>query len=163
MAPHADVIYACDARWWKYHGDEVCRQFRGARWTHQDADEPRPEQDEVANRYGLQQAMGRRRDGLGRDVMHYGDNSGYQAINLAYLWGAGRILLIGYDMQRTGGRSHWFGDHPPELNAGSEYSAWAVRFRPLAADLRDEGVEVINCSRATAIDAFPLAALADVL
>lgn len=99
--------------------------------------------------------MGRHGEGLGRKVMHFGDNGGYQAINLAYLWGARRILLLGYDMQLTGGMRHWFGDHPPPLNSGSDYSNWIRKFRRLAADLEAEGVQVINCSRETALDCWP--------
>lgn len=92
--------------------------------------------------------------GLGRDCLHYGNNSGYQAINLAYLFGAKRIILLGYDMHAIGPR-HFFGEHPGSLSSGSDYADWIPRFNQLAADLKSEGVEVINCTRSTALHCFP--------
>lgn len=87
-------------------------------------------------------------------MIHEGGNSGYQAINLAFHAGVRRIVLLGYDMQRTGGRSHWFGDHPGRLNVASPYERWVRDFASIAADLEAEGVEVINASRETALECF---------
>jgi hypothetical protein len=148
------VVYACDPGWWKHHGEQVVREFHGERWTHRKESNDE-EVNEVVARFELQTMLGVHGRGLGRTRMHFGDNSGYQAVNLAYLWGARRILLLGYDMQRTGGKSHWFGDHPQDLNVGSEYEDWRDRFRILARDLEAEGIEVINCTRETALDCFP--------
>ena len=136
--------------------------FHGERWTHQNADTPDADQTAAANRWGLKMMPGRGNRGLGRDVMHFGDNSGYQAINLAYLWGAGRIILLGFDMQRTGGRAHFFGDHPGALNSGTQYTDFAPHFWQLADDLRAEGVEVINCTRETALACFTRARIDDI-
>lgn len=97
-------------------------------------------------------------------MIHEGGNSGYQAINLAYHFGAARLVLLGFDMQRTGGKSHWFGDHPAGMNVPSPYDVWRGKFTALAADLALEGVEVLNCSRETALETFrrmDLAAVAD--
>ncbi|HCZ48509.1 MAG TPA: hypothetical protein DCZ11_05850, partial [Gammaproteobacteria bacterium] len=44
--------------------------------------------------------------------IHQGGNSGYQALNLAVLLGAERVILLGYDMH--GG--HWHGRHGGRLN-----------------------------------------------
>lgn len=90
-------------------------------------------------------------------------NSGYQAINLAYHFGVSRIILIGYDMQRTEGRSHWHGDHPKGLTNAEGVAKWASRFPQLAADLEREGVEVVNCSKETALNCFKRARLEDVI
>jgi hypothetical protein len=75
-------------------------------------------------------------------------------MNLAYHLGARRILLLGFDMQRTNGKSHWFGDHPGRLNVPSPYTEFVKRFNVLANDLDAEGVSVVNCSRATALQCF---------
>lgn len=87
--------------------------------------------------------------------IHSGGNSGYQAINLAFMWGARRIVLLGYDMQRTGGRTHWHGDHGnglPSLTA--DLKEWRRRMIQLGIDLRTHGVEVINATRDTALTCF---------
>lgn len=98
-----------------------------------------------------------------RGEINHGMNSGYQAINLAYHFGVSRILLIGYDMQRTGGQAHWHGDHPKGLTNAEGLNKWAARFPKLAEDLAKEGVEVINCSRETALRCFSRARLEDVI
>lgn len=86
-------------------------------------------------------------------MLHYNSNSGAQAINLAYLRGATRIVLVGYDMGWTGGKAHWFGDHPQGLTNG-RHQSYVPNFDRLAQDLRAEGVEVINCSRSTNLHQF---------
>lgn len=85
-----------------------------------------------------------------------GGNSGYQAVNLAYGLGAERIVLLGFDMQKTGGRSHWHGDHEGGLPNLGRLDHWAARFVALGADLRAAGVPVVNCTRQTAITCFPI-------
>ena len=95
--------------------------------------------------------------------VHHGQNSGYQAVGLAYHLKADRIILIGFDMQRTGGKSHWHGDHPRGLNNADAVHKWPRHFPALAADLREDGVEVVNCTIETALTCFPCADLRDVL
>lgn len=96
---------------------------------------------------------------MGKSLIHYNSNSGAQAINLAYLLGASRIILLGYDMGATG-NTHWFGRHPKGLSTG-RYGNYIPEFTRLAADLSNEGVEVINCTRKTALTQFRRADLAD--
>lgn len=102
--------------------------------------------------------------GLGRKIIHFGGNSGYQAINLAFLFGATRIILLGFDMKKDGEKVHFFGNHPyhKRKNEGPNEGTmrrWVHNFASLAADLKQEGVEVINATRSTALDCFPKQAL----
>ena len=96
-------------------------------------------------------------------MIHLGQNSGYQAIGLAYHLGASRILLLGYDMQFTDGRSHWHGDHPRGMGNANSVDKWARHFPAMAADLSAEGIEVLNCSRQTALTCFQRATIEDAL
>lgn len=137
--------------------------FKGRCWTHQDVDNNNDEQDQAAQQFGLTLAKGRHAPGLGRDVVHFGDNSGYQAVNLAYLLGAGRIVLLGYDMGVRGNQTHFFGDHPPPLKTGSDYRHWVTLFDRLAQDLADEGVQVINATRESALRCFRRATINEAL
>jgi hypothetical protein len=82
-----------------------------------------------------------------------GINSGYQALNLAVHLGADRILLLGYDMGPDGTRDHWFGEHPD--CQPSPYAQMREYFETLVAPLAELGISVINCSRRTALTAFP--------
>lgn len=113
-----------------------------------------------ARENGIQALPGASAPGLGENLLHYGANSGYQAINLAYLQGATRIILLGYNMEKTGGKNHWFGDHPKGLTNG-HYDSFVPRFDKLAEDLAAKGVEVVNCSRHTRLTQFKRATIDD--
>ena len=88
-------------------------------------------------------------------------NSGAGAIALAAKAGASRVILLGYDCEKSGGKVHWHGDHPAGLGNAGSMPKWPEQFKRLAASL--SGVEVINCSRATALTAFPRGKLESVL
>ncbi len=94
-------------------------------------------------------------------VVHRGDNSGYQAVNLAYLLGAERIILLGFDQMVTGKQRHWFGDHPGHMNVESNYPACIKHFQSIKPEAY--GIEILNCSRRTALNHFPCHALDEVL
>jgi hypothetical protein len=112
------------------------------------------EEREAIEKFGLNYREGEDGPGLGKDRLRYGSNSGYQAINLAYLMGAKRILLLGYDMGHSDKR-HFFGEHPKAIRASTDYRQFIPGFSALARDLDKEGVSVINCSRQTALTCFP--------
>jgi hypothetical protein len=151
MAPWADVLYACDAKWWKWH--KGAPDFGGLK-------------------FGMEKLCARWPDVMvlkntgteGLEVQPHGlrtgGNSGYQAINLAVHLGAARIVLLGYDLQRTGGREHWHPDHPTKTR--SPYTQFVKRFSSLVAPLAELGIEVVNCTRQTALACFPRRALEEV-
>jgi hypothetical protein len=92
-----------------------------------------------------------------------GRNSGYQAIGLAVHLGVKRIILLGYYMKASSPEtSHWFGDHPVKANLAI-FGSGIKNFGTLVEPLKARGVEVINCTRDTALDCFPKMALADAL
>jgi hypothetical protein len=96
--------------------------------------------------------------------LHIGGNSGYQAINLAVLKGAARILLLGYDMKEgPNGEKHWHSDHVGMANGPGDFSGWLKHFRTLPPDLARAGCEVLNCTPDSALDCFPRARLEDVV
>jgi hypothetical protein len=137
------------------YGDQVAAEFKGKRWTQTPHGEKDEEQEAAILRFKLGVFVGMHAPGLGRKFIHYGENGGYQAINIAYLLGAKRIVLLGYDMYPSGGKLHFFGNYPGELNSGCDFAAWRGKFDRLATDLEAEGVEVINCTRETALKCFP--------
>jgi hypothetical protein len=143
-------MYACDDHWWDLYINELKRDFAGELWT---------QSARSHKRYGVKRWEGVSLPGLGKTQIHFGNNSGYQAINLAYLFGATRIVLLGFDMKRDAGKLHFFGSHPYHKHTQGPDDAvmkrWCVNFDGLAADLKSEGVEVINATRSTALDSFP--------
>lgn len=158
-APWADILYACDAIWWEAY--EGVPEFKGQKWTqiHADADE------KTAARFGLNAVKGVDGRGLSFDpeILHTGSNSGFQALNLAVLMGATTIILLGYDMGMTDGKHHFFGEHPPPLNRTGTFSDWIRNFNPVPDQIRDKGIEIINCTAVTNLHAFPKAGLKETL
>jgi len=142
-------MYACDDHWWDRYVAEIKRDFAGELWT---------QSVRSGKRYGINVWEGQSMPGLGRKKIHFGNNSGYQAINLAYLLGAKSIILLGFDMKRQAGKTHFFGDHPYHKNHQGPNDdvmrRWCANFVQLAADLKQEGVTVYNATRETALKAF---------
>jgi len=134
----------------------VVRDFTGQWWTQDVQWEERGKKVDPAQ-WGIKQLTSLDRPGLSKKpgVIHRGQNSGYQALNLAgHLLGwDGRVILIGYDMMMSGGKRHFFGDHPQEMNAASSYPAFINNFKTI--NPKDYGLEIWNCSRRTALDCFP--------
>lgn len=135
MCPWADALYGMDNEWWRQCGAEAAG-FEGEKYS----------------RYGEYGT---------RKVKEHGDNSGAGAILLASDLGASHIVLIGYDCQHTGGKTHWHGDHKRPL--GNTESMW--RWPEYFQNVRDRipGAYIVNASRQTALDVFPRADLNDEL
>ena len=152
-APWADVLYACDAAWWKKYLPEVQAGFAGELWS---------QDKEAARQFGVHLIPSLRLPGLCTQpgFIHQGGNSGYQAINLAVQAGAMRIALLGYDMNDRAGK-HWHGKYTNGLpNTGSHlFLEWIRNFERLASDLVKAGVEVVNCTSSSALTSFRTADL----
>lgn len=143
LAPWADWMYAADVQFWGMHHEAIKRDFKGECWT---------QSGEAAEWYGLNRIHSFDAPGLSHDpkLIHQGGNSGYQAINLAYHFGASRIVLLGFDLYGT----HFFGSHPRGLAdpAQISFDYWLARFGALAEDLAWADVPVYNCSRPFVVD-----------
>jgi hypothetical protein len=162
LLPFANVLYACDADWWDIH--RGTSDFRGEKWSSQGAN-GHNDKIEQAKKYGLRLIAGAEREGfsLAPGLIHYGSNSGFQAVNLAMQFGATRILLIGFDMcAPSNGPAHFFGNHPRGLVNMRDYERFIPAFE-VAAKMLPNDTQIINCSATTALRCFPRATLADAL
>lgn len=149
LLPKADVLYGCDEHWWEHHIEKINDECTAELWT----------QCPIAqSRYNLNRIEGESKTGLGKKKLHFGGNSGYQAVNLAFLFGATKIILVGFDMQRTNDKIHFFGAHPYHRNGGGPTAQllkkWCENFSVMAQDLSQENVEVINASKNSALTCF---------
>lgn len=75
--------------------------------------------------------------------------------------GAKRVILLGYDCQRSNDRTHWHGDHPKKLGNAGSLPRWASQFARMRRAYPN--ANVVNCTRETALQAFPRASLEDSL
>ncbi len=155
LAPWADALYACGAdrsQWWQRHGPGL-GGYGGLRYTLD---------PEAAPWAGVLKATGI--EGLETDPsgLRTGQQSGYQAINLAFHLGAKKIVLLGYDMQPAAdGTDHFFGDHPHGVKP--PWTDLRPFYDSLVAPLQALGIAVVNATRRTALECFPRATLAEAL
>jgi len=144
-------------KWWTINLKAIRRDFKGQLYTQYHNKGVK----QFADKHGIQAVEGINHGGIGEDKIHHHSNSGAQAINLAYLLGATRIILLGYDMGQTGGKNHWFGNHPKGMTNGN-YKGFVPRFDSIAEDAKAKGVEIINCTRQTNLTQFPQASIDDI-
>jgi hypothetical protein len=152
FAPWADILYAADAKWWKFNRSAL--EFAGRKVTIRTS-----QYDEV---YALKQSPELVYDPRPTHIVS-GGNSSYQAVQIAAKLGAKRILLLGVDMTVHRNRLHWFGNHPHELHTVPLFKSWIKAFGRMAPVLERMGVEVVNCSPITALECFRRAPLESAL
>lgn len=145
-----------------HHHDTVKKSFNGQLWSTLPDNDPNGQHQKAINDFGLKYVRGTAtKAGLTRNNMiTYGGNSGYQAIHLAYNFGASDIYLLGYDFKGSG--QHFFGKHPTPLNSGHDFARWLKDIAVLARDLKNQGVRMVNLSRDTAITCIPRMNIADI-
>ena len=156
-------MYFADRKWLKWHKDDPeFKAFKGQKITQFHDENCKKELIEDCQKHNIKMLESIDASGLSEspDFIHQGSNSGYQAINLAYLMGAKKIILLGYDMQFTDGKAHWFGEHPDEIRSG--YDGFIKKFNKMAEHM-PKGLEIINCTRKTALNCFPIKKLEEVL
>ena len=91
---------------------------------------------------------------------HY--NSGIQAINVAYLAGARRVVLLGYDCTKINGRGHYHNGYVCDTPEGS-YARYADEFDALGAYLETAApdLKIYNASPVSEIKSFEKVKLND--
>jgi hypothetical protein len=159
LMPWADALYACDSAWWKHH---LGTDFSGVKWSthHKDGNDKL----DVAREYGVRIVNGKSAKGFSSDpgMIHYGMNSGFQAVNLAILLGAVTIVLVGFNLQHVDGKKHFFGDHPRRLQRAVKYERFALPFE-YASKHMPTGVTILNATPRSALKCFPVVRLVDAL
>lgn len=164
LAPWADVLYAADSDWWREY--DGVPSFTGLKYgiVNKTRKKDRWPPDVQVLKFTGYDGIETDSSGL-RAGKRGGQNSGLQAIGVAVHLGASRILLLGYDLHVSDGRTHFFGEHPDRIRkpSPSPYALMVRSFDALVEPLKALGVEVVNCSRRSALACFPRASLADAL
>lgn len=142
MAPECHYLFAADYAWWQQYHDDI--DIPAQRWT---------ATLRAKNCFGLN---------IYKPPSEGAFNSGQRAIQLAAHMGASRIILLGYDCSLEGG-AHWHGKHPEKMHnpTPEEVRRWHCDFSSLVDEL--PGIEILNCSRRTALTCFPQMTLEKVL
>lgn len=129
LAPRADVWFWGDRRWFDWHRDAIVPRPGCYNITR----EGYPVPSHVLQMRFLAGTFSTEPDALG------GFCSGSSALNLAFLFGASRIVLLGFDMRPSG---NWHDDH----RSPSRPDQYARRFVPcmqmMVRSVRERGVTV---------------------
>jgi len=137
LAPWADALASTDAGWWRANPEAL--NFAGLK-------------------FGAMPDF-RSIQGVERLPVSTGTNSGLLGIMVAVKLGAKRVLLCGFDLKSPG--QHFFGQHKPPLKSTKPDRMEA--FKRQFANYQPRGVEIINCTPGSALDAYPRATLEDCL
>lgn len=135
----ADILYGMDRAWWNQYWPEVRDSgFDGRKIS------------STENVFGAETVK-----------FFHGGNSGAGAISLAFELGAEKVILLGYDCQATGGKKHHHDDHPHPLGNAGSLPKWPAQFQKMKDYLGN--VDVVNATRETALDCWPLVSLEEAL
>jgi hypothetical protein len=131
-----------DRQWWDIYYHEVAKEFIGDLFS--------------CNPVKYQKVTS-----LNRNNFKSFGNSGADAISLAVHGEAKKIILLGYDCQKTNNQSHWHGDHVKGLGNANRIDIWPKKFEALAE--WSANVPIINASKETALNCFQKMSLDEAL
>lgn len=169
IVPDLEVLYGVNYAFWEYYWHRGLRDHPCDKWTTNKA---------AADMFGLNHIGEKFMHGLSEDpeVLSHGHGSGHSLVNLAYLHGADRIVLLGYDCRyakdydgkaRQVGSSprHFFGEYPASMQHWPSVQVQKgvhIELLDLYQSIHSQGlVEVINCTPDSAIECFPRMAIED--
>ena len=143
-----DVLVFGDTKWYDHHKEKLAfKSFSNPKITNH---------KKLKNEPGLIWAP-REQHGFHRHALGWNGNTGSAAINVALLLGAGRVLLVGFDMRLNAeGESNW---HPNPLDSPgpvhyTRYMNSMGESLPMIVD-KWPGVEIINLNLHSAMGLFP--------
>jgi len=147
LVDYLDVHYACDPEWWDTHVPDVLNKLPGQChvWT---------QDSSAAEKYKLSFIPGFHKSGLymlNRSHIHFGANSGFQQLNIAYHYGIRKFLLVGYNMGVVNKQRHFFGDHPGKMRKDSPYDLFISMYNTIQPEIN---TMIINCTPDSALTCF---------
>lgn len=149
---NSDIVYGADPDWWVDRGPVNDNALEC--WTQDKNWKPG-----LAASMGIKQIRSVSGANISTDpeYIYQGANSAFQAMNLAILFGAKRIVFTGLDLSAApDGRKHWH-EYPEKFDRRTPngWNIFKASFEAAAPVLHDMGVEVINASRRTVLECFP--------
>ena len=147
-ADRISVLHFGDARWYSVHQDDL-KRYNGIVTTSL----------ELLRQDPRILYLPRRKDGLAEaddGELAWNGNTGISAVNLALLFGAMRIYLLGFDLKLGGdGEGNWYINRIHKPNAGV-YDRFREGWEVVAEELpvKYPGVEIINLNPDSELDLF---------
>lgn len=137
LAPFSPIMIFADHMWYGWH-KETLKEFNGIKFCGAWGGNKKQYDESVIYLDRI------KKDGLDfREGFICGNNTGYQAINLAINLGAKEIVLIGFDMGFDDkGNSNWHDDHKRKGRAGIYEDTMIPTFQSINDVLKDSNKDV---------------------
>lgn len=167
MAPWADVHFFPDLRWIGWNIDRLDLFTGRHRITRQSLSTPTSAYDKKMARRVAAAESALNIKYVERDTKKpfswaptkvAGSDGGSNALNMAALFGAALVVLLGFDM-RPG---NWHDKHQKQALVSS-YGRFRENMTRMVPFLEKHGVEVINCTLGSALECFPKKSLEAIL
>jgi len=158
FGPWVDVCWFGDSNWYKQHHYEL-RTFPGLKICCQ----PQLEDDPGARAEGIKVIARGQPEGLERrkGYVCWNRSSGASAINLAVIFGAKRIILLGFDMRVINGTKNWHKDHRSQDH--DPFERFLQPFPAIKRDAEKMKVEILNATPDSGLkDLFPYVTLSEI-
>ena len=148
LAPHADLLYFADRRWYEWNRDALS-WFRGAYMVTRSNIPPRdggPRRKDVVK-------IDRCHQPLSHDPSKIaGWCSGSNSLNIAYLAGAKEVVLLGFNM--TPG--NWHNKHRVPQKTSHLVDRFIPSMYDMAKELSRTNMKVYNATPGSALECFPI-------
>jgi hypothetical protein len=94
-----------------------------------------------------------------QDTVCWNRGTGGTAINVAYLLGASRIVLLGFDMRMVDGKHNWHDNHQ-KVERDKIYQGSMMPFlKPMSDAMKVTGLQIVNATPGSALTLFPIVTL----
>ncbi len=151
--PDVDVLWFADSRFYWWYKKDIDK-FKGLKLTYNRHPELMGSVEYVP---GINVVKGRPGAGIALNKVMFSASSGGSSINVAYLLGAKRVILIGFDMRYVDNESNWwdYKEFQEPRNARMKpYTAFINPFTKIKEDADKLGLEILNATPNSALDMF---------
>ena len=148
------ALYWCDESWVSNHYDNIMNHACPLRFTARHAAD-----GYIKNHIlGTGNSVVLKRTGdfsIDTDINHVrGNNSGAHVINLLANMKVRRIILLGYDLKMSKGKSHWHDGHGLPMANHIYDELFIPSITSMAEPLKNLKIDVVNCSCGSALKCF---------
>lgn len=161
--PFADAVVGVDLPWMGWAGAELERLAR-EKSVYLAVPDQRLQHDPIPGATYLRRLRSDNHFSDDPHSLECAGNSGFAALNLAWLKRARRIVLFGFDFHGVHHAPGHYAARNRPVNANDRYLArWAVNFNSIQAQIERAGAMVVNASPNSVITAFPKVSQAEAL
>jgi len=158
-----DWLVFADMRWWRWNWEEV------AQWKNREQVISLVPQllDGRAERWPWLKILRRDESRFGisvePDTLCWNRGCGGTAINAAYLLGALRVVLLGFDMRMVDGDHNWHNYHQKQERDKIYQSSMMPFLKPMGDAMKVTGLQIVNATPGSALNLFPMKPLEELL